>query len=225
MYNTWQRRGNTPRDFWWVFKGSRPPELPRERGRAGARLGRGPKAGASRRLRGAMVPKGDVWAPKTAFRACKKTAHPKTSAWALDFFQRWDSSKLIGVIEIKLWRRFEKKIAVKEKQKHSKSVSAYPKALHGFLFLFLFFLLLLLLCSRACCSGCQLLALPLLDHQLAVVLIARVIPGGLARREVKIVDVPIHILTAKNRGRGGKKRGYFRPTKITSFTINLDVWL
>lgn len=43
-----------------------------DRGRAGARAGSGPKAGASRRLRGAMVPKGDVWGPKTAFRACEK---------------------------------------------------------------------------------------------------------------------------------------------------------
>lgn len=50
-----------------------------DRGRAGARLGSGPKAGASRRLRGAMVPKGDAWGPKTAFRACKKNIHPKKS--------------------------------------------------------------------------------------------------------------------------------------------------
>lgn len=51
-----------------------------DRGRAGARLGSGPKAGVSRRLRGAMVPKGDAWGPKTALRACKKNIHPKKSA-------------------------------------------------------------------------------------------------------------------------------------------------
>lgn len=60
-----------------------------DRGRAGARLGSGPKAGASRRLRGAMVPKGDVWGPRTAFRAYKKNIHPDKSARGLDFLMRF----------------------------------------------------------------------------------------------------------------------------------------
>lgn len=57
-----------------------------DRGRAGVRLGSGPKAGASRRLRGAMVPKDDVWGPKTAFRACKKTYKQKSQHEVLIFF-------------------------------------------------------------------------------------------------------------------------------------------
>lgn len=48
-----------------------------DRGSAAARPGSGPKAGASRRRRGAMVPKGDDWGPKTAFRTCERCGHPE----------------------------------------------------------------------------------------------------------------------------------------------------
>lgn len=78
MYDTSQRRENTPWDVCLVFIGSSPPELPKDRGSAGVTPGIGPKAGASRRLRGAMVPKGDGWGPKTAFRAFEKCTYPKT---------------------------------------------------------------------------------------------------------------------------------------------------
>lgn len=72
---------NTPWDVCLALMGSRPPQLPVDRGSTAARPGRGPKAGASRRRRGALVPKGDAWAPKTAFRTCGRCLHPQKEAF------------------------------------------------------------------------------------------------------------------------------------------------
>lgn len=59
-------------------------------------------------------------------------------------------------------------------------------------FIFLFFLFLLLLHTSASVGVAETLAL--LHHKVAVVLIARMHPGGLARGEVEIVNVLRHIL-------------------------------
>lgn len=66
------------------------------------------------------------------------------------------------------------------------------------LFVFLVFfllLLLLLLCTNAPFGVAEMLAL--LHHQVAVVLVARVHPGGLARGEVEVVKVLCHILAVE----------------------------
>lgn len=67
------------------------------------------------------------------------------------------------------------------------------------LFLLLLFFLLLLVLLRPC-GCCELGALTLLNHQAAVVLVTGVIPGGLARGEIEIVDLPCHVLAAGEEG-------------------------
>lgn len=82
-----------------------------------------------------------------------------------------------------------------------------------FLLLLFFLLLLVLVLLRPCasCSGRELGALTLLGHQAAVVLVARVIPCGLSRGEVEIVDIPRHILAAGEEG--GEEGGHFGTSK------------
>lgn len=78
---------------------------------------------------------------------------------------------------------------------NNKKVGTHSRFLERLLLLSL--LLLVFLCTFANCSRCKLELFTLLDYQLAVVLITRVIPGGLARGKVEIVDVTIHILAAE----------------------------
>lgn len=71
-----------------------------------------------------------------------------------------------------------------------------------FLFLLLLFLLLFLLLGTQTLGGGRERAPPtLLDHQLAVVFIAGMVPRGLTRGEVEIVDVPRDILALEEEGR------------------------
>lgn len=82
------------------------------------------------------------------------------------------------------------------------------------LLFFLLLLLLVLLGPRASRGGRELSTLALLGHQTAVVLVAGVIPRGLARGEVEIVDVARHIL-AVGVEEGGEEGGHFSTSKKT----------
>lgn len=70
-----------------------------------------------------------------------------------------------------------------------------------FFVLLLLLLLLVLLSSSPPSSACERGALALLHHQAPVVLITGVVPGGLTRREVEVVDVPRHVLAATKKER------------------------
>jgi len=98
---------------------------------------------------------------------------------------------------------------------HSGSLERLLLLLFFLLLLFLL-LLLLLLGSRAPDGGGELGALALLGHQAAVVLVAGVVPAGLSRGEVEVVDVSGHILAAGGEERGERKEwggGYFGTSK------------
>lgn len=101
------------------------------------------------------------------------------------------------------------------KNKNKTTTTTHSRSLEWLLLLLLlllllfFLLLLVLVLLRPCasCSGRELGTLTLLGHQAAVVLVAGVIPGGLARGEVEIVDVSRHILAVGEEEGGGKGGG------------------
>lgn len=92
-----------------------------------------------------------------------------------------------------------------------------------FLLLLFFLLFLVFLGSCAPSCGCELSSLTLLGHQASVVLVTGVIPGGLTRGEVEVVDVPCHVL-AVGKEKGNGSHSLFcsvlsHPTFLYNFTL------
>lgn len=113
------------------------------------------------------------------------------------------------------------------------SIVSYFSGLYGLLFLscpllclFFFFILLILLCLWALCSSCVVDNVPFLDNQATVMFITRVIPCGLPRGEVKIVDFTCQILARTNRKEmEGERSHHWSVTTKTTCLLTIPHYL